>query len=212
MSRIVSVAPGVVVEGVGDDLMVIVPGRSDVVSLSGRPAQVLANVRSGMNVDWADPALRDLVDLGIVAAPGLSRRGLIKAGAIGVGAGVASLALPTAAYAASVSYVEIAGIWAGFPTGANFEASGFDWPDELGSDSSGTDPSILTVVSLVDFPSFPTPFTVPLFSYDATGGEGDDSVVWKATTGDYSAVNGSNAVGTFSWGGVDYRVTFGTPD
>lgn len=98
-----SVMPGVIVERVGDDLMVIVPGNTDVVSLSGRPAEVFLDVKAGRKVDPTDPAIRDLVDLGILAATGLSRRGLIKAGAIGAGAGIAILAMPSVAAAASVT-------------------------------------------------------------------------------------------------------------
>ena len=108
MSSNVSLTAGVIVERVGDDLMVIVPGNADVVSLSGRPAQVLLDVKAGRKVDSADPALRDLVDLGIVSAPGISRRGLIKAGAIGAGAGIAVLAMPGVAAAASFPVVTIA--------------------------------------------------------------------------------------------------------
>lgn len=97
----ISVTPGVIVERVGDDLMVIVPGNSDVVSLSGRHAEMLLDVKADRTVDSADPALHDLIDLGILSAPGLSRRGLIKVGAVGAGAGIAVLAMPGVAAAAS---------------------------------------------------------------------------------------------------------------
>jgi len=93
--------PGVIVERVGDDLMVIVPGNNDVVSLSGRPADVLADVQEGRVVDPSEPALKTLNDLGIVTSPGMSRRGLITAGALGAGAGVVMLSMPAAAAAGS---------------------------------------------------------------------------------------------------------------
>jgi len=95
------VSPGVIVERVGDDLMVVVPGASDVVSLSGRPADVLLDVQAGRDVDPLDPALKTLSDLGIVTSPGMSRRGLITAGALGAGAGVVMLSMPAAAAAGS---------------------------------------------------------------------------------------------------------------
>lgn len=104
-----SLTAGVIVERVGDDLMVVLPGNSDVVSLSGRPAEMLLDVKTGRKVDSSDPALRDLVDLGIVSAPGLSRRGLIKAGAIGAGAGIAVLSMP--GVAAASSQTSAAGIY-----------------------------------------------------------------------------------------------------
>ena len=98
-----SLTAGVIVERVGDDLMVVVPGNSDVVSLSGRPAEMLLDVKTGRKVDSSDPALRDLVDLGVISAPGLSRRGLIRVGAVGAGAGIAVLAMPGVAAASSTS-------------------------------------------------------------------------------------------------------------
>jgi hypothetical protein len=97
----VTVTPGVIVERVGDDLMVIVPGNLDVVSLSGRPAEVLLEVQEGRDVDPSEPALKALSDLGIVSSPGMSRRGLIKVGAIGAGAGIAVMAMPSVAVASS---------------------------------------------------------------------------------------------------------------
>ena len=98
---VVSVKPGVIVERVGDDLMVIVPGNSDVVKLTGGVAEVLLDISAGKSVDLSDPAVVDLLELGIVSTPGVSRRGLIKAGAIGAGAGIAVLAMPSVAAASS---------------------------------------------------------------------------------------------------------------
>lgn len=96
-----SLTPGAIVERIGDDLMVVVPGQTDVVSLSGRPADVLLRLAAGTGVDPSEPALRDLIQLGIISAPGLSRRGLIRAGAVGAGAGIAVLAMPSVAAASS---------------------------------------------------------------------------------------------------------------
>jgi hypothetical protein len=96
-----SLTPGVIVERVGDDLMVIVPGNTDVVSLSGHPAEVVLDVQAGRKVNSLEPVLRNLADLGVITTPGVSRRGLIKAGAVGAGAGIAVLAMPSAAAASS---------------------------------------------------------------------------------------------------------------
>ena len=97
----VSVTPGVIVERVGDDLMVIIPGNTDVVSLSGRVADILLDVKAGKTVDSNDPAVHDLITLGVLTAPGMSRRGLITAGAIGAGAGITMMAMPAAAASSS---------------------------------------------------------------------------------------------------------------
>jgi len=101
-----TVVTGVLVERVGHDLMVIVPGDSDVVSLSGRPAEVLLDVQAGRDVDPSEPALETLSGLGIVNSPGLSRRGLITAGAIGAGTGIAVMAMPSVAAASSIDVAD----------------------------------------------------------------------------------------------------------
>jgi hypothetical protein len=104
-----TVTPGVIVERVGDDLMVVIPGNSDVVSLSGRPAEVFVDVQEGREVDPSEPALETLSELGIVTSPGMSRRGLIKAGAVGAGAGIAVMAMPGVAAASSEELTEFDG-------------------------------------------------------------------------------------------------------
>lgn len=104
----VVLSPGVIVEHVGEELLVVVPGQTDVVRLTGGVAKVLEDIRAGKPVDLSDAAVSDLLKLGIVSTPGLSRRGLIKAGAIGAGAGVAVLAMPSAVAAASLPVVTIA--------------------------------------------------------------------------------------------------------
>ena len=98
----VSLVPGVVVEEVGNGLLVMVPGSQDVLSLSGRAAEVVRSVQSGVSVA-EDSAVAELAGLGVVEVSGVSRRGLIKAGAIGAGAGIAVLAMPGVAAASSGS-------------------------------------------------------------------------------------------------------------
>lgn len=94
-------AKGVVLEQVGSDLWVVVPGRLDVLRLTGEAALMLSKIQSGVGVDLTSPVARELISLGIVEIPGISRRGLIKAGAIGAGAGIAVMALPGIAAASS---------------------------------------------------------------------------------------------------------------
>lgn len=101
MSRPVRLASGVLVERVGDDVMVILPETREVLTLSGASEKVVQRVMAGQPVDAGHPAVSHLVDLGILASPGLSRRGLVKAGAIGAGAGIAVMAMPGVAAASS---------------------------------------------------------------------------------------------------------------
>jgi hypothetical protein len=101
MSR-VGLASGVVVEELGGDLMVMVPGSTEVLTLSGDAAESVRLVQSGSRVA-TDAVVSDLLRLGVFETSGLSRRGLIKAGAIGAGAGIAVMAMPGVAAASSGS-------------------------------------------------------------------------------------------------------------
>lgn len=75
-------AQGVVVEDVGDDLIVMVPGSTKVLSLSGVAAGVVRKIQSGAPV-LANTVTDELAKAGVLESSSLSRRGLIKAGAIG---------------------------------------------------------------------------------------------------------------------------------
>jgi hypothetical protein len=217
-----SVMPGVIVERVGEDLMVIVPGTSDLVSLSGRPAQVLLDVTAGKRIDSADPALRDLVDLGIVSAPGVSRRGLIQAGVIGAGAGIAVLAIPGLAAASSVQRTQLVGAFTRAPSYNYFyiadynswvleEQSVIDYlvengvttnlavlPDPLPSEDLGT-------ISELD---------VPGFNLTAAPGSNNTStfIEWLAPADvDFTTFEFA-VVGYFSWAGQEFEVFFFNPE
>ena len=96
------VAPGVIVEDLGSDSAVFVPGVSEVLTLSGDAAEVIRRVRSGESVEGAEAVLSDLVARGVIQpVGGMSRRGVVRAGVIGAGAGVAALAMPSVAAASS---------------------------------------------------------------------------------------------------------------
>jgi hypothetical protein len=97
----VSLASGVVSERIGDEVLVIAPGASDAVRLSGPAAEMFLKVEAGTSVDVSDPVVSELRTLGLLELRGVSRRGLIKAVAIGAGAGISVLAMPSVAAAAS---------------------------------------------------------------------------------------------------------------
>jgi hypothetical protein len=98
----VSLVDGVVVEKVGTELVVFLPESSDIVRLSGRPAELLLQLVEGVAPDPTDSALvAQLTELGILRSSAISRRRFVKAGALGVGAGLSLMALPHSAAAAS---------------------------------------------------------------------------------------------------------------
>ena len=101
MSADIRLVPGVFVERVGDDVVVLVPGRDESLRFSGDHANTVDAISRG-DTRGVDAEIFDqLVQFGVVIAPGLSRRGLVRAGAIGAGAGIALLSLPGVAAASS---------------------------------------------------------------------------------------------------------------
>ena len=88
-------------EPVGDDVMVMMPGNTDILRISGPAADTLRTIVAGQPVNPVTPAVLELADQGIITTSAMSRRGLIRAGAVGAGAGIAVLAMPTAAMASS---------------------------------------------------------------------------------------------------------------
>jgi hypothetical protein len=205
-------ADKLLIEKVGEEILVLHADSLESLRLTGEAAKIVEELQeNGRSTLPESDAATELLSAGILETEqpsGLSRRSVLKSGAIAVGAGVASLALPSAAYAASVAYVEVTGEWAPFldpTTGATFANQVLDWPDGLGSSGGGgTDPSVLTIVSL---PGLVTPFTVPLSGYDATGIAGADFVFWDSTR-DFTGSGTRTAVGTFTWGAFNYRMTF----
>ena len=106
MKKTLTLAPGAVIEPVGNDVMVMMPGNTDILRISGPAADTLRTIVAGQPVDPSTPTVLELADQGIIQTSWMSRRGLIRAGAIGAGAGIAVLAMPTAAAAASPAEVE----------------------------------------------------------------------------------------------------------
>jgi hypothetical protein len=195
------------IEKVGEETLVMHADSLESLRLTGEAAKIVEELQqNGRSSLPQSDAAAELLSAGILKTEqpsGLTRRSLLKSGAIGVGAGVATLALPTAAYASSVSYVEVTGVWVPRGgSGAKFLNNDYAWPDALGSSPTGTAPSALTIVSLA---GLTTPYTVPLRTYDA---DGEDYVDWDDTTDNFDGLFAGTAVGTFSWGGVDYRMTF----
>lgn len=96
-----TVSQGVVSERVGDELMVVVPRHAEVIKLTGEAAEVFLDVQADRTPHASENLTAELESLGIIENSGMSRRGLIKAGAIGVGAGIAVFAMPGVAAASS---------------------------------------------------------------------------------------------------------------
>jgi len=115
-----SIAPGVIIENVGDEVVVFTSESAEAIKLSGPVAQTVVAIQAGKAVDASATGVSDLVELGIIRSAGMSRRGLITAGAVGAGAGIAMLSMPAAAAASSPTGLQV--------TSAEYELSGmFGW-------------------------------------------------------------------------------------
>lgn len=138
----VTLSEGVLVEKLGSECVVFVPGRKDVLTLSGDMARVVVSISAGKPVSMSDPGVSELVDLGVVSAPSaLSRRGVLSVGAVGVGAGVAALAMPSVAAASSPSVLTDGGDSEGDLNGGGSSSAGpfagFEYNDRGASQFAG---------------------------------------------------------------------------
>lgn len=204
----VKIARGVLVETVGAELLVVVPGTLEALRLTGEAASTLAKVQAGIKVDPTSPEVAELMSRGIVEIPGISRRGLIKAGAIGAGAGIAVLAMPSAAFASSgISGIEyLNGLYYNnFGIGiGQFVGPPDNWPSPLPS-ANAADVSALLVDGV----------SIPIFSFGAGPGvsDGTRDVFWgypDISPGTPDPRNNwtGEVVGTFVWAGRQFSVTF----
>ena len=183
MKKTMTLTPGTVIEPVADDVMVMMPGNTDILRISGPAADTLRTIVAGQPVDPSAPTVIELADQGIISTSGMSRRGLIRAGAIGAGVGIAVLAMPTAAMASSSSaftgtYVQ------GSATRWDFTIVKTDFPD----------------VGLFDYSGL----TIGGTTYG--GGGGTEFQTWNSFDGPYTG----DVVGTFTDEGTGdvYTVTF----
>lgn len=97
-----NLANGVIVEVMDEDVVVLIPGSSQVLRLSGDLAEAVLLLQSGRDVSLPAGVSQQLLQLGVAireATP--SRRSVLKAGGIGLGTGIALVALPGVAAASS---------------------------------------------------------------------------------------------------------------
>jgi hypothetical protein len=97
-----TIVPGVVIEYIDREAMVLLPGSTSVMRLNAEQARTLRAIESDRSSTVSVQTAQSLIQAGIVAThPSMSRRSLIKAGAIGAGAGIAVMAMPSVAAASS---------------------------------------------------------------------------------------------------------------
>jgi hypothetical protein len=200
----VSIAPSHLIERVGNDVVVLLPEPQEVVKFSGALADLLysASISGSVEVpEGTDPS--ELIERGIVVLDSEpSRRTILKVGAVGAGASVVALGLPSVAAASSI--IQLTGTWYYFiieeESGRilvfqDFEITGVSFP------TTGT-PSGLTV----NGETIPLPGGPGVFSGGSNG-----SVLWFRQLDpapDPVPITGLPIIGTFTWAGISYAVTF----
>ena len=204
-----STAQGVVVEEMGADFIVMLPDSREVLRLTGESAEVFRAIRSGLQVVLGK-VVDDLRAVGVVESASLTRRGLVKAGAIGVGAGIAVLAMPGVA-AADSTRVKLVGTWWWDSGTARFK---MEKKDNLANfpnfqvDGSGLIVGDFTL-TVNGMPN--APFQVQYGSFGDKPSDGN-YVAWyyptTATTNPPVKQGDGPAVGIFDYNGVRYEVRF----
>jgi hypothetical protein len=221
MKKTLTLTPGAVIESVGDDVMVMMPGNTDILRISGPAADTLRTIVAGQPVDPSASTVLELANQGIITTSAMSRRGLIRAGAIGAGAGIAVLAMPSVAAASSINWIEIRGFSFDFGSGT----WAFEIQNNIGFDNLQNSPPLLSpgmpvppptseindVSELSMYIGTNQPLTVPI-SYDQlVDNPGPDRYIgWYASSSNVDP--GESAIGEFTWdtpdGTLYYRVTF----
>ena len=220
MAHLVTLSSGVVLEQLAGEVLVVVPGN-DIVRLSGAPADLVLDLQAGKHVDSSHPSVSDLAHLGVVTVSGLSRRSLLKAGAIGAGAGIVLLSMPSVAAASSINWIEIRGF--SFPFGGPW---GFEIQNNIGFDGGMRNLPLLTpgmpfpppttdiddVSSLSLFIGSNEPIVIPVLYSQLEDDDDEVFIGWFDNSNPTFDDPGDQSIGEFTWetpdGTLYYRVTF----
>ncbi len=206
MKNTLSVNPRVEWELIGSDIVVCDPEKKRVIRLTAEAADAFRAVQRGL----PEPAISDelqgwMLDQGIFVESGsslLSRRAILGASAVGLGAGVVAISLPTVA--AASSGIPVSGEWSVVGTFLSIFVDGFDFPD-LGDRFVPTDPAGPNPPSSMQIDGLGTairPF-VWQSSADALG----DVVEWTRDPAPSFFDRPRTITGRFTWGGTSYVAT-----
>lgn len=200
MANRLRIADGVIIEDLGDEVLLTAPGSGQAIRVSAEGREVIDSVRSGVAVDSGRPIVAQLVDAGVLTSSAvISRRGLVRVGAVGAVAGVGVFAMPTAALASSSQSVALgpgylAQWYYTLEDGGLTRKYVFDLSGDF-SDRPNEAPSSLSALDTT---------TEPPVSWSATG---SGAVEWRLLHSG-SIDFPSTIDGTFTWGETLYSVTF----
>jgi hypothetical protein len=204
-----TITPGAVIELIGNEAVVMLPGSTSVMRVSEEQAHTLRAIEAGHTPGLPAQTVESLIDAGIVVSEaGMSRRSLVKAGAIGAGAGIAVMAMPGVA-AASSGPAETAPA----PDGAPAPSPSGDLVGTLTITGSFARFQVFKNSNLANFPVFSSGDVAPPIDIEGYGAVSlfivilNDRIIWDDSN--YTGPTGaSNPIGTFTWQDIPYRVTF----
>jgi hypothetical protein len=211
MTTSYQVAADVISEAVGDDVIVMRSDSNQTLRLSGEAAIAFTAVQAGQAPSGASrEVLQSLVDHRVLSADSprtVSRRGLVTGAAVGVGAGLVTLALPTVAAASSQEVLP--GFYVYDSDKDEFEAIVyFNFPTSLG-DGDGSGP-IAGSSPAVPGPLLGLAGVTGTFETDWNTSadpnvERSNGVLWVLTSGGSVTLTGTGDISTsFVWDGVTY--------
>ena len=213
-------------EFVGEEALAVMPEHGEVLRFSGPAARAIREVNDNGHTEGSASVVENLLELGVIKSSGVSRRTVLTAGSVGLGAGIAALAMPTVAAASSV--IEVRGDYYVYdrtgvsPNVRTLEARipgsngapAVDFPENQGSPSS---------LSVDGFPSIPLVVSSPVTQFDAAatidGNFQYDRATWEladistgsgltttyGTVGKAIPSTGPTLIATFTWGTFNYR-------
>jgi len=202
----ISLARGVVVETVAEEALAIIPGSNDLVRLSGPAAKVVRDVMAG-EVVTSDATVTELIRRGVLTgSSAMTRRGMLKAGAVGAGAGIAVLTMPSVAAASSGD----GSGGSGGTTGPTIELQGFTAGELLNSSNRSRNSSLMsalgitqdvfiTGVFVTNPPYAENPIPTPAPSGTASFGGVDYAPILFDFISDNTDSNGDNIILTAWW-------------
>ena len=207
MTTNLAVSPHLEWEPVGSDIVIFEREKKKVIRLNTEAAEAFRAVHGGLNDSAiSDELLGWMVDQGIFVESGsslLSRRAILRASAVGLGASVVALSLPTVA--AASSGIPVSGDWNRDGLGVlSIAVFGFDFPN-LGDRLVDTQPAGPTPPSSMQIDGFGTP--IPASLWLSSSDADNDAVNWTLNSAPSFFDTPRTITGRFTWGGTSYFAT-----
>lgn len=206
MSFFYELCPGITIEELGSDTVVLLGDRKTSLHVSGDSAAWIVCLRDGKTApEPAQPLIEKMMAAGIVrevSGNSLSRRNALVGAGMVAGSAFALLSLPAPAQASS--RIPVSGIWLGTESVVSFFVLGYDFPDVGDSPTGSPAPSGLALGEET--------YDVVSWRSSLTGAVDGDVILWQLSSSNYPFVQFASESrtleATFRWAGISYVGTF----